>query len=90
MQYIHEDVASSSTIQETSDRVLTSQDLAVMSTEWRSQLAEAALEADRDRVLNLIQVIPASASSLAHALENLVHRFQFDLIMDLAIDSETS
>jgi CheY-like chemotaxis protein len=63
--------------------VLTSTDLAVMSDQWRSQLCEAALEADSNRVKKLIQEIPNQESHLVKVLEKHTGHYKFDEIVDL-------
>ena len=62
---------------------MSSIDLAVMSDEWRSQLYEAALEADSNRVMQLIQEIPNQESHLAKVLKKQTHQYEFDEIVEL-------
>ena len=63
--------------------VLTSTDLAVMSDQWRSQLCEAALEADSNRVKKLIQEIPNQESHLVKVLKKHTGHYKFDEIVEL-------
>ena len=54
-----------------------------MSDEWRSQLYEAALEADSNRVMQLIQEIPNQESHLAKVLKKQTHQYEFDEMVEL-------
>jgi hypothetical protein len=57
-------------------------DLALMSEEWRSQISEAALESDRNRVIQLIQEIPNQESDLVKILEKFTRQFEFDEMLE--------
>jgi two-component system, sensor histidine kinase and response regulator len=60
-------------------------DLAEMSPEWIAELNQAAIEVDSDRILQLIEQIPATHTHLAAGLTDLVRRFCFDEILDLVM-----
>ena len=62
---------------------LTTEDIAVMSLKWRSQLYQAASRVDNQEIHDLIAEIPAEYASLAISLENLVEDFRCDKIIDL-------
>ncbi|GAB4530169.1 MAG: hypothetical protein Tsb0014_12660 [Pleurocapsa sp.] len=64
-------------------RELTTEDLAIMSTEWRSQLYQAALEVNEPEIFKLIAEIPEECNSLAEDLRLLVEQFRCDKIIDL-------
>jgi signal transduction histidine kinase/CheY-like chemotaxis protein len=64
--------------------------LAVMDQEWRNDLFDAALEADGNRVLKLLEEIPQSEANAFHYLQNLTRQFKFDLIIDLLSDPATT
>ncbi len=55
----------------------------VMPSEWISQFRQAANRGSDQRLLSLIQQIPASYAPLANALTQLVHHFCFDQLLDL-------
>ena len=57
--------------------------LAIMGEEWRSQLYVAAIEADGNYIMELLQKIPPTESHTAKLLENLARQFDFDAIMEL-------
>nr|WP_263858218.1 response regulator [Waterburya agarophytonicola] len=62
---------------------LSQESLAVMSSEWRSQLYDAAARVDNQEILQLLSDIPQEYESLAQGLENLVEHFRCDKIIDL-------
>lgn len=86
VQFIYEEASAMDMSQQTQPS-LTSADLEIMSPEWRSRLYQAALEADRDRVMRLIQEIPTTEIHLVVSLQKLDNQFEFDEIMDLAADT---
>jgi light-regulated signal transduction histidine kinase (bacteriophytochrome)/DNA-binding response OmpR family regulator len=61
---------------------LNSQSLAVMPASWRSQLHDAALAMDEDRLGDLIAKIPPEQRDLADNLTYLVENFRLDLILE--------
>ena len=83
VKYIYEELATSDVVLKQSPFILSSVDLAVMSEELRSQLSEAALDGDSNRVTQLIQEIPNQESHLVKVIENLARQFQFDEIAEL-------
>lgn len=63
---------------------LTSFALAVMPTEWVSQVYHAATQLNAELISELIAQIPEEYTSLATALQKKVNDFDFDQIMNLA------
>jgi signal transduction histidine kinase/CheY-like chemotaxis protein len=57
--------------------------LAIMGEEWRSQLHVAAVEADGNYIMELLQKIPPTESHTAKFLEDLTRQFDFDEIIEL-------
>jgi signal transduction histidine kinase/CheY-like chemotaxis protein len=57
--------------------------LKVMSSEWLTQLEQAAEELDEDLLIKLLEQIPDEHTRLADALKNKVDDFDFDAIIDL-------
>lgn len=62
---------------------LTTEDLSVMPTDWVVELHLAALCVDDNRILELIEQIPATEANLANTLTDLVDNFRIDIIIDL-------
>ncbi|NEO86418.1 MAG: CHASE2 domain-containing protein [Spirulina sp. SIO3F2] len=58
-------------------------DITVMSSDWRSQLADAALDGSKAELLALIAQIPAEHESLAAHLRQLTQNFAFEQIYQL-------
>jgi len=84
VQYIYENVESDRLTNEDNDLMLSSAHLAslkTMSNDWRSQLSEAAIEGDSNRVMRLIQEIPDQESTTIKILEKLARQFEFDEIV---------
>lgn len=67
---------------------ITSKNLRIMSPEWISSLHQAAIEVDADRVLRLIQRIPAQYQLLAEKLTKLTRNYDFDTIIALSKGNE--
>ncbi|MDX2211976.1 MAG: CHASE2 domain-containing protein [Oculatellaceae cyanobacterium bins.114] len=57
--------------------------LAEMPTEWIIQLHQAAMKGFDDPILKLIEQIPEPQATLAYALKNWIHNFQFDKVLEL-------
>ncbi len=55
----------------------------VMPQEWLMRLSDAALEANTNQVMNLIQEIPTSEVILIKNLTKLVRSFQFEQVLDI-------
>ena len=64
--------------------ILTSQHLTCMPQEWIAQLYQAALEANTNLVVQLIAEIPGSENHLIQSLTQVVRKFQFEQLVDLA------
>ncbi|MBD2677270.1 MULTISPECIES: PAS domain S-box protein [Nostoc] len=60
--------------------------IAMMPAEWISQLNQAAIEVDAERIFQLIEQIEPTHSNFAEELTNLVRNFCFDEIIDLTED----
>jgi hypothetical protein len=74
-----------STLDNSTDSALTSQDLTCMSGEWITQLYQAALEGNSGFVMELIAQIPETETHLIQSLTKLARQFQFEQIVDLAL-----
>ena len=89
VQYIYEKLADENLVNDGSTLVILPTDLAdlavlrLMSDEWRSQLSEAAIEGDSNRVMALIQAIPEKESTVIKILETFARQFEFDEIVEL-------
>jgi CheY-like chemotaxis protein len=70
-------------------RELTPEALAALPDDWVAGLAQAAMQADGDLVLGLIDQIRERDGSLADALAGLVHNFRFDTLATLAQTSRS-
>lgn len=68
---------------EPSDYKLEATDLAMMSSEWNTQLYNAAAQGNDVLCLQLIDQIPADQSAKIAALTKLVETYQFDKIIVL-------
>ncbi|MBE9227794.1 response regulator [Phormidium sp. LEGE 05292] len=71
------------TSEELTETVLTSTQLTCMSLEWITQIYEAALEADTNQVLQLLQQIPQTETNLIQSLTKLTRQFDFEPIVNL-------
>ena len=75
---------NSSTLDELSESILTSQQLTCMPEQWITQLYEAALEANTNLVMQIIGEIPDRENLLIQSLTQLVRKFEFEQLVDLA------
>jgi len=62
---------------------LTSDDLAMLPTDWLASLHQATLEGDFEQMLSLINKIQDQDKTLAKTLINLAHDFQFERLLDI-------
>ncbi len=62
---------------------LTSDELQIMSEDWRFRLAEASKALNDICILELIQEIPATETKLIAGLKDLVDNFRLDIILEL-------
>ncbi len=86
VQYIYGQLPDDQLIHDGDNPMIGSTDLAIlmaMSDEWRSQLSEAAIEGDSNRVMGLIQEIPDKESTVIKILETFARQFEFDEIVEL-------
>jgi CheY-like chemotaxis protein/anti-sigma regulatory factor (Ser/Thr protein kinase) len=81
VQFVYEDLEVS--VDRSPETNSTSPNLAIMGEEWRSQLSEAAIEGDSNRVMRLIQAIPDTESAVIKILEKFARQFEFDEIVEL-------
>ena len=63
--------------------VLSSETLATLPAEWLARLHQAAVQADAELALELVDQIRSQHGPLADALASLVNNFRFDTLMDL-------
>lgn len=91
VEYIYEDEKEArsplsvlSDISPSSRLVLTPQQLAVMPSEWVTQLYQEALKVNAKGITALIQHIPEPQAELAAILKKHVKQFQFDVIVNAA------
>ncbi|MCC5632210.1 PAS domain S-box protein [Nostoc sphaeroides CHAB 2801] len=61
--------------------------ITVMPSQWVTELNQAAVEVDAERIFQLIEQIPQTHSAFAEKLANLVRRFCFDEIIGLTEDN---
>ena len=81
VQFVYEDLEAS--VDHCPETNSTSLNLAIMGEEWRSRLYVAAVEADGNYIMELLQKIPPTESHTAKFLENLARQFDFDEIIEL-------
>ena len=81
VQFIYEDLEETTDHSPVTSSII---NLAIMGEEWRSQLYVAAIEADGNCIIDLLQKIPPTESHTAKLLDNLARQFDFDEIAELA------
>jgi len=84
VEYLYDNLVDSTWKKNLPTSELTTDDLAVMSLKWRSQLYDAASKVDNQEIYQLLQEIPDEYESLFRGLECLVEDFRCDKIIDLA------
>lgn len=83
VRYVYEAIPCSTT----SNFKLTANALKIMSSDWLSQVEQAALSLDKNLLCQLIQKIPSEHTELRQSLQMQVDNFDFDKILDLVIQS---
>jgi signal transduction histidine kinase/DNA-binding response OmpR family regulator len=83
VRYIFEQTSSQG-LDEVADSSLTSKNLKCMSEDWINKLYTAALEADSQLVLQLVEEIPQTELNLIQSLTKLARQFEFEQLVDLA------
>ena len=81
VQFIYEQTTADGS-DEAIEKLLTSADFQIMPQAWLIKLSEAALEADSELVLMLIQEIPTTETAMIKNLTKRVRQFQFEQILD--------
>ncbi|MBK1986578.1 response regulator [Sphaerospermopsis aphanizomenoides BCCUSP55] len=66
-----------------SENALTSENLTIMTKDWIVRLYHTALEANVNVIMELIQEIPETETSLIQSLTQLIYQSQFEIIADL-------
>lgn len=86
VKYIYQDVAQ---VQHHSrlDQALLVEGIAQMPKYWITQMYLAVCVGDTQEMQQLLEEIPVSLSSLAQALEKLIHNFQFNQLLYLLEDN---
>ena len=64
--------------------------LSVMPTHWIERVEEAATQLDKDLLTQLLQQIPPEQAELREALQKEVDNFDFDRILNLAVNSHNN
>ncbi len=81
LRYVYEDQAQPSSLQsDAPGSELTRSALAVMPTEWLTQLHHFAAAADTEEIFRLLEQIPEEHAPLTQAIANLVNNFSFEQI----------
>ncbi|XWK89836.1 MAG: PAS domain S-box protein [Phormidium sp.] len=84
VRFIYAEESEDQTPEETiSGKDLKPSDLSVMPSEWLTELHQASLEVDAEKINQLITQIPSSHQLLIEGLTDLVRRFCFDEIYEL-------
>ena len=69
---------------------ITPEDLLFMPTQWREQMAQAAITIDSELILQLIAQIPEDRKILIQALTKMIDRFEYDELLDLTAERSNS
>jgi signal transduction histidine kinase/DNA-binding NarL/FixJ family response regulator len=83
VRFIYEDAVEEKRDEKVAESVLTPAALATLPANWVADLYQAAIQADADLVLDLVEQIREQNGPLVGALVSLVHDFRFDTIMTL-------
>lgn len=71
----------------TSSYDLTKKKLAIMPSEWLSELQEATIKVDNDLIFSVLERIPNQDEELKQALMDLIDNFRYDSILELTDDA---
>jgi PAS domain S-box-containing protein len=90
--FVYEEVEHSAQAQQPADTAASPQErltpaaLAALPTDWVAEVYQAAVQADGDLVLDLVEQIRAQHPSVADALASLARNYRLDIIMTLTQD----
>ncbi len=88
VQYLYEDGSAPAQLPPSLERPNIQQlrqHLITMPSDWIAQLHRAALIADEDLILQLIEQVPASETELIHGLKELVHSFSLEQMIEITL-----
>ncbi len=92
MCFVYEEVEPSAQAPRPADTAASPQErltpaaLAVLPADWVAELYQAAVQADGDLVLDLVEQIRAQHPSVADALTSLVRNYRLDIIVTVSQD----
>ncbi|MFZ2726582.1 MAG: ATP-binding protein [Methylococcaceae bacterium] len=89
VQFIYEDNNAADNT-ELLEKPLSSEDFKIMPRKWLMKLSRAALEADTEQVLLLINDIPKTETALIKKIHKLLKQFQFEQIIELCESGSAS
>ncbi|MDJ0902259.1 MAG: ATP-binding protein [Xenococcus sp. MO_188.B8] len=90
ISYVYEETESSITSSNNESCPIEASALQIMSTEWLTQLEQAALELNEQLIAQLLQQIPDEQSLLIRAIQDKLHDFDFGKILDLTRQAKKS
>ncbi len=82
-RFIYQDLGVTPPAPTPPELALTPDIMQMLPAAWRHELHAAAMQADADLVLELIEAIRAENGAMAEVLTELVHNFRFDVILEL-------
>ncbi|WP_228057612.1 hypothetical protein [Tychonema sp. LEGE 07203] len=90
VRYIYEDptAVSASGVGDSSQEVLTPEDLGSLSPDWMAQFKQNILSVDMEAIASSIAQIRTVNPSLADTLENCINNFEYDRILNTISRSE--
>lgn len=90
LQYQYADLSSPATVETSADTPLQPADLQVMPTEWIAALYMSSLRCSSQEVEDLIAEIPPQHTTLIRGLNQLVHNYDFEVMMYLSQPNSSS
>ncbi|HEY9702712.1 MAG TPA: response regulator, partial [Allocoleopsis sp.] len=83
VKYIYAEETTETEGEQKTEKPLNPEQLKIMPTEWQLKLYQRAMEGDDDEMMQLIQEIPTTETTLIKSLNKLVHQYQFQQIINL-------
>jgi signal transduction histidine kinase/DNA-binding response OmpR family regulator len=90
IEYIYESSTSEVPTLQTSTQSLVEQDLSLLSREWLSQLHQAAIAVDSEKIEQLVDRLSSKHQSIAQSLITMTRSYDFDSIIELTEAYQTN
>jgi signal transduction histidine kinase/CheY-like chemotaxis protein len=90
IEYVYESETNETDTLQSSTQSLAEQDLSLLSQEWLSQLHQAAIAVDSEKIEQLVDRLSPKHQSIAQSLITMIRSYDFDSIIELTANYQTN